>query len=72
MHWSDSGWGMGYSWGTGLGWLFIAIFCFLIILGIIYRIKLVTYGGKQRSREESPLDILGRRYARRLDCRILC
>lgn len=62
MHWGDYGWGMG--WGMGLGWLFFILFWVLIILGVLYLIKLIAGGGRSKPTEETPLDILKRRYAK--------
>ncbi len=63
MHWGDYGWGMG--WGMGLGWLFFILFWVLIILGVLYLIKLIAGGGRsKKTTEETPLDILKRRYAK--------
>jgi putative membrane protein len=64
MHWGDYGWGMGFGWGMGLSWLFFILFWVLIILGAIYLIKLIARGGRTKTEEETPLDILKRRYAR--------
>jgi putative membrane protein len=44
------------------GWLFIAIFSVLLILGIAHLVNLVT--GSSRTFRESPLRILKRRYAK--------
>ncbi len=55
-----------YGWGSGmaLGWILMAIFWILVILGIIYVVKF-TWGGQERRQypRESALDILKRRYA---------
>jgi putative membrane protein len=40
------------------------IFWALIILGIVYLIKLIVGRGGKKQHEESPLDILKRRYAK--------
>jgi putative membrane protein len=64
MHWGDYGWGMGFGWGMGLGWLFFILFWVLIILGVVYFIKLISRGGRVKTEEETPLDILKRRYAK--------
>ncbi len=58
MHWGNIGWGMGF------GWIYMIIFWVLIITAVVY---LVKYFGKKMGSEmcqESPLDILKRRYAR--------
>jgi putative membrane protein len=44
------------------GWLFIAIFSILLILGIAHLVNLIT--GSRRTSGESPLRILKRRYAK--------
>jgi putative membrane protein len=64
MHWGDYGWGMGVGWGMGLCWLFVLLFWVLIILGIVNLVKLIAGGGRRKDLEESPLDILKRRYAK--------
>jgi putative membrane protein len=62
MRWGDYGWGMGFGWG--MGWLFFILFWVLILLGIVYLIKLISRDGRARTEEETPLDILRRRYAK--------
>ncbi len=62
MHWGDYGWGWGMSFG--LGWLFMAIFWILMILGIMYLVRLMSGGGKKEKKEETAIDILKKRYAR--------
>ena len=64
MHWENYGWGMGHGWGMGLGWLFMIAFWLLFILGVFYIIKLISSGGKRGPSEESPVDILKKRYAK--------
>lgn len=56
MHWRIVERGMEF------GWLFIAIFSVLLILGIAHLVNLVT--GSSRTSGESPLRILKRRYAK--------
>ena len=56
MHW-------GYGWGMGNGWFFMVVFWVLVIAGIIYLIKSVV-GTKRHAEEETPLDILKKRYAK--------
>jgi putative membrane protein len=68
------GWGMGpgmIGWGYGMGWLgmiFMIAFWIAVIVGIIFLIRwlVVSTGskGQRTSAEESPLEILKRRYAR--------
>ncbi len=53
--------GMVYDWG--MGWLVTVFFWGLIILGIVYLIKLTAGSRRKKPFEESPLDILKRRYA---------
>lgn len=57
MHWNYD-WGMG----AGLGWLVMVIFWILIVLGVVYFIKLVIGGAKRKEKEDTPLDILKKRY----------
>ncbi len=57
MHWD-------YGWGTWIGWLFMmVIFWALVILGIVYLIRSVV-GKKNEGKTESALDILKKRYAK--------
>ncbi len=62
MHWGDYGWGWGM--GFGFGWLFMILFWALVILGIVYLVRMVAGGGKKEVKEESPMDILKKRYAK--------
>jgi putative membrane protein len=64
MHWGDYGWGMGSGWGMGLGWLFFVLFWVLVIVGVVYLIRLFARGGRPKTEEETPMDILKRRYAK--------
>ncbi len=60
--WMMSGLGLGY----GLfGWLLMLLFWILIIAGIIFAVRWFFDQGKLKgsSVEESPLDILKKRYA---------
>ncbi|HAK88130.1 MAG TPA: electron transporter RnfE [Nitrospiraceae bacterium] len=61
MHW----WGGDYGWGTGMGfgWLFMIIFWILIILGVVYLVRLIV-GGEKRTTGETALDVLKKRYAK--------
>ena len=42
MEWGELGDGWGMGWGTGLGWVFRVACGILVILGIVYRIKLIA------------------------------
>ncbi|MCL5023791.1 MAG: SHOCT domain-containing protein [Nitrospirae bacterium] len=57
MHWRIVERGMEF------GWLFIAVFAVLVVLGVIHLANMIS-GGRRRTREESPLHILKRRYAK--------
>ncbi len=68
--WGGHGPGM-MGWGYGMGWLgmiFMSIFWIAVIVGVILLIRwlIVSTGGKgqRTSGEDSPLEILKRRYAR--------
>ncbi|MCL4472265.1 MAG: SHOCT domain-containing protein [Sulfuricella sp.] len=59
------GWTDGYGW-MGLGWIFMALFWVLIILGIVALLRWLGMGGNG-SRDvprKTPLEILQERYAR--------
>jgi putative membrane protein len=68
------GWHIGpgmMGWGYGMGWfgtILMVVFWIAVIVGIIFLIRWVvvsTHGSVHRgSSEDSPLDILKRRYAR--------
>ena len=58
MHWGDYGWGMGF------GWIWMVIFWGLIIAGIVYLVKAITDRSKKSETNETPLDILKKRFAR--------
>jgi len=62
MHWGDygCGWGIGF----GLGWFLMVIFWILVILGIFYLIKVVAGSGKGIEKEDTPLNIVKKRYAK--------
>ncbi len=64
MHWGDFGHGMGYGWGMGFGWLFMAIFLILLILCVIYLAKLISGPRMRNEKDETPLQILKKRYAK--------
>lgn len=56
-------WGYWWSWGMGLGLIFMIVFWILIILGIVYLVRLIIGAEKRGAREDSALDILKKRYA---------
>jgi putative membrane protein len=61
--WMMSGWGLGY----GLfGWLVMLLFWVLIIAGVVILVRWFMDQGKLKrpTTEETPLDILKKRYAR--------
>lgn len=73
--WGDHhGWGMGpgmMGWGYGTGWLgmiIMAAFWIAVIVGIVFLIRWLVIstrtGGHVTRSEDSPLEILKRRYAR--------
>ena len=61
MHWGDYGWGMGF----GFGWIAMFIFWALLILGIVYLVKMIAGGSKKEGKEDTAIDILKTRYAKR-------
>lgn len=60
-------WGDGmYGYGMGWGWfgpILMIAFWVLVILGIVYLVKALAGRGAS-SKEDTPLDILKKRYAR--------
>jgi len=58
MNWGNYGWGMGF------GWIFMVFFWALVILGIVYIVQAISRRAGQSGREETPLDILKKRYAK--------
>lgn len=66
------GWGMGpgmMGWGYGMGWfgmILMVAFWIAVIVGIVFLIRwlAVSSRGHKTSLEDSPLEILKRRYAR--------
>ena len=53
-----------YGWGMEWGWPFFGpVFWILIVIGVVYFVRSLA-GGKEKGVQESPLDILKRRYAR--------
>ncbi len=56
-------WG-NYGWGMGSGWIFMVLFWALVILGIVYIVQAVSRKAGQSGAEETPLDILKKRYAK--------
>jgi putative membrane protein len=72
--WNDYGWGMGpgmMGWGYGMGWfgtVIMVAFWIAVIVAVVFLIRwlIVTprAGGHLERQEDSPLEILKRRYAR--------
>ncbi|MCL4475447.1 MAG: SHOCT domain-containing protein [Nitrospirae bacterium] len=58
MHWRI------YEHGMEFGWLFVIIFAALVILGIIHLVNLLSGGKGAEPLEESPINIIKRRYAK--------
>ncbi len=61
------GWDGMYGYGMGWGWfgpILMIAFWILVILGIVYLVKALAGKGASSSKEETPLDILKKRYAR--------
>ncbi len=61
MHNWMGGYGMGCGWS---GVVFMIVFWALVILGIAYLVKALTGRGAAPLKEETPLDILKKRYAK--------
>ena len=57
-----SGWGMGYGF---FGWLVMLLFWIIIIAAVVLGVRWFMNGGKQEvsRKEETPMDILKKRYA---------
>ncbi len=62
LGWMMSGWGMGYGF---FGWLMMLLFLILIISAVVLGVRWFINDGKLNGlpREETPLDILKKRYA---------
>lgn len=60
--WGDGMYGYGMGWGW-FGFILMIAFWVLAILGIVYLVKAIAGRGVS-SKEETPLDILKKRYAR--------
>ena len=61
MNWGN--WG-GYGWGMGFGWIFMILFWALAVLGIAYIVQTLSRRSGQSGKEDTPLDILKKRYAK--------
>jgi putative membrane protein len=58
------GWGAGTSWMLG-GSIIMILFWVLIIVGIVFLVRWIAGDGRSSAgREETPLEILKKRYAR--------
>ncbi len=62
LGWMMSGWGMGYGF---FGWLMMLLFLILIIGAVVLGARWLMNEGKQEvsRKDETPLDILKKRYA---------
>ncbi len=58
MNWGNYGWGMGF------GWIFMVLFWVLVIVGVVYIVQTISRRAGQPGGEETPLDILKKRYAK--------
>ena len=58
MNWGNYGWGMGF------GWIFMILFWAVVILGIVYIVQAISRRTRQSGPDETPLDILKKRYAK--------
>jgi putative membrane protein len=62
--WSMMNWG-NYGWGMGFGWIFMVLFWVLVVFGVAYIVQSVTRKGAGQSKsDETPIDILKKRYAK--------
>ncbi len=61
MNWGN--W-TGYGWGMGFGWIFMILFWALVILGVVYIVRALSRKAGRSGPEETPLDILKKRYAK--------
>jgi putative membrane protein len=61
MHWGN--WG-NCGWGMGFGWIWMILFWGLVIAGIAFIVQTITRGTGKTKSEETPLDILKKRYAK--------
>jgi putative membrane protein len=61
MQWGN--WG-NYGWGMGSGWILMILFWALVILGIVYVVQAISRRAVRSGPEETPLDILKKRYAK--------
>ena len=65
--WNCHDYGMrpGMMWGWwGIGWIFMVLFWGFVILGLILFVRWLVGMGRTSRPEETPLDILKKRYAR--------
>jgi putative membrane protein len=58
MNWGNYGWGMGF------GWIWMILFWGLVIAGIVYIVQAISRKAGQSGPEDTPLDILKKRYAK--------
>lgn len=62
MMWGNYEWGQGM--GLGVGGIFMLLFWGLVIVGIVYIVQATVKKSGKSGQEETPLDILKRRYAK--------
>jgi putative membrane protein len=48
----------------GFGWFWMIIFWVLVIVGVVYIVRVATRSGRKQEKDEAPLDILKKRYAK--------
>ena len=58
------GWGGYGGWGQWIGPLFMIAFWAAAITGVVFLVRFLVRQGRERSQEDSALEILKRRYAR--------
>lgn len=58
------GYGPGWGYMGGFGWIFMVIFWALIVAGVVALIRLGSQSGRHHRGENSALEILKERYAK--------
>jgi putative membrane protein len=54
----------GCGWGMGFGWIFMALFWVLVVLGVVFVVQTAARRGGPPEKAETALDILRKRYAK--------